>query len=71
MFLPSALCGGLAYWQYERMAWKEQLIELRGRMLEAPPREIYSAEPSDYEKVAASGVFLHDKSIFVGPRPRR
>lgn len=70
MFLPSALCGGLAYWQYERMAWKEELIELRGRMLEAPPRDIYSSEPSDYEKVSASGVFLHDKSVFVGPRPR-
>ena len=26
---------------------------------------------NDYEKVTASGTFLHDKSVFVGPRPRK
>ncbi len=73
MFLPSMLCGSLAYWQYQRMEWKDGLIKQRAEGLKLPPRDIYSGDtlPADYEKVEVSGVFLHEKSIFVGPRPRR
>lgn len=71
LFLPSVLCGGLAYWQYERMAWKDSLIKVRNESLKAPARDIYvGGEPRDHEKVEVSGVLMHEKSIFVGPRPR-
>lgn len=71
LFIPSVVCGFMAYWQYQRMEWKDSLIKLRGAMLEADARSIFSeGEIQEYEKVTVSGVFLHDKTIFVGPRPR-
>ncbi|KAG1674215.1 hypothetical protein FOA52_013835 [Chlamydomonas sp. UWO 241] len=71
LLLPSAVCGVLCYWQCERMAWKDSLIKLRHEMLGAEPRDVYAPqELKDYEKVNASGVLLHDRSCFVGPRPR-
>lgn len=71
MFIPSAICGCLAYWQYERMRWKEQLIQERQRMLSSEPADVFALEePSQYEKVKVQGVFMEDSSLFVGPRPR-
>ncbi|GAX79436.1 hypothetical protein CEUSTIGMA_g6877.t1 [Chlamydomonas eustigma] len=71
MFIPSVVCGYLAYWQYERMEWKESLIKVRSDSLQNEARNIFNhGDPKEYEKVSACGVFLHDKSVFVGPRPR-
>ena len=53
-------------------AAQESLIQLRRAMLEAEPRHVFSeGEVKEYEKVAVTGVYLHEKTIFVGPRPRR
>jgi len=71
LFVPSVVCGCLAYWQFERKEWKENLIKLRSEMLSNPARDLFGpGDPQTYEKVTVSGVLLHDKSLFVGPRPR-
>ncbi|KAG2441910.1 hypothetical protein HXX76_003516 [Chlamydomonas incerta] len=71
MFVPSAVCACLAYWQYERMRWKEDLIATRERVASSEPVDIFSLEqPSDYDKVSVTGRFLHEYSLYVGPRPR-
>ncbi|GFR45969.1 hypothetical protein Agub_g7440, partial [Astrephomene gubernaculifera] len=74
MFIPSAVCGCLAYWQYERMQWKESLIQRRQSIADQQPRDIFSyegeEEPQEYDKVSVAGRFLHEYSLFVGPRPR-
>ncbi|KAG2493510.1 hypothetical protein HYH03_008326 [Edaphochlamys debaryana] len=72
MFLPSAVCGYLAYWQYERMRWKEGLITDRERMADAPPLDLMAPdyEPKDYDKVFVRGRYLDEYSVYVGPRPR-
>lgn len=95
MFVPSIVCGCLAYWQYERKEWKvseksvhgslgdctsqcpydqlqDALIKQRSESLFGEANNVYSlSQLEDYAKVTASGIFLHDKSIFVGPRPRK
>ncbi|PNW71687.1 hypothetical protein CHLRE_16g664700v5 [Chlamydomonas reinhardtii] len=71
MFVPSAVCACLAYWQYERMRWKEELIATRERVATSEPVDIFSLEqPADYDKVSVTGRFLHEYSLYVGPRPR-
>lgn len=44
LFVPSAVTGCLAYWQYERSIWKEDLINSRAQMLESPPLNVYELE---------------------------
>ncbi|GIL88357.1 hypothetical protein Vretimale_15019 [Volvox reticuliferus] len=72
MFIPSVVCGCLAYWQYERMKWKEELIRLRQGIAQAEARELFSRDKPllEYDKVKVQGRFLHEYSLFVGPRPR-
>ncbi|EFJ39905.1 hypothetical protein VOLCADRAFT_100411 [Volvox carteri f. nagariensis] len=78
MFIPSVVCGCLAYWQYERMKWKEELIRLRAGISDAEARDIFADRDRDqqqplkeYDKVLVRGRFLHEYSLYVGPRPRR
>ncbi|KAG2451641.1 hypothetical protein HYH02_003421 [Chlamydomonas schloesseri] len=71
MFVPSAVCACLAYWQYERMRWKEDLIAARERVANTDPVDIFSLDqPAEYDKVSVTGRFLHEYSLYVGPRPR-
>ncbi|MEW5311247.1 MAG: hypothetical protein WDW38_002979 [Sanguina aurantia] len=72
LYVPSVVCGFLAYWQFERKTWKDELIVLRARMLTEAPRDLFSLEdePRPYENVSAAGVLQHDSSLFVGPRPK-
>ncbi|GIL55343.1 hypothetical protein Vafri_10892 [Volvox africanus] len=72
MFIPSVVCGCLAYWQFERMKWKAELIRLRGGIAEAEAEDIFSRNKPlhEYDKVKVQGRFLHEYSLFVGPRPR-
>ncbi|GLC62194.1 hypothetical protein PLESTB_001853900 [Pleodorina starrii] len=72
MFIPSAVCGCLAYWQYERMKWKNELIALRQGIAEAEARDLFDLDepPREYDKVQVRGRLLDEYSLFVGPRPR-
>lgn len=71
MLIPSAVCSYLAYWQYQRFLWKEGLIEERNKTLQEPASDIYSLDKLEpRQKVTASGRFVHERSLFVGPRPR-
>ncbi|GLI71652.1 hypothetical protein VaNZ11_016931, partial [Volvox africanus] len=72
MFIPSLVCGCLAYWQFERMKWKEELIGRRRGIAEAEAEEVFSRDKPllEYDKVKVQGRFLPEYSLFVGPRPR-
>ncbi|KXZ52421.1 hypothetical protein GPECTOR_9g465 [Gonium pectorale] len=73
MFAPSAVCGCLAYWQYERMQWKANLIASRERAVDSQPVDLFSLPPGerrDYDKVSVRGRFLDEYTLYVGPRPR-
>lgn len=51
---------------------QEALIQQRAAMLTTDPVDVFTLdEPAEYEKVKASGLFVEDSSLFVGPRPRR
>jgi len=71
MLVPSAVCSYLAYWQYQRSLWKEGLIEEREKTLAAPAVDVYGLDTlTPQQKVTASGRYVHERSVFVGPRPR-
>ncbi|KAF5838164.1 SURF1 family-domain-containing protein [Dunaliella salina] len=71
LYVPSAVTGFLAYWQWERSIWKEDLIKSREQMLQSPAQNVFELEDlKETQKVSASGRFVHGRSIFVGPRPR-
>lgn len=53
-------------------AVQDDLIHRRRDALLHEPKDVFTAEElKDYDKVHATGVLLHDRSLFVGPRPRR
>ncbi|WP_178133880.1 SURF1 family protein [Vineibacter terrae] len=60
---------GLATWQFQRMAWKGELIQrLHTRMAEAPiDAAAVAADPAaaEYRKVRLVGTFLHDKELHL------
>ncbi|PNH03561.1 hypothetical protein TSOC_010384 [Tetrabaena socialis] len=61
MFVPSAVCGCLAYWQYERMRWKDSLISARSRIASSEPIDLLSLppgapDPVEYDKADALGL---------------
>mmetsp|Transcript_15327 Transcript_15327/g.26553 ORF Transcript_15327/g.26553 Transcript_15327/m.26553 type:complete len:402 (+) Transcript_15327:24-1229(+) len=71
LFIPSIVCGYLAWWQWERSKWKRDLIRVREEMLDSAPQDIYSVQDlKDYMVVSCSGRLMHERSVFVGPRPR-
>jgi surfeit locus 1 family protein len=61
---------GLGSWQIERLFWKRELIAQREAALAAAPaavpRSLEEARGDELRHVAAEGVFLHDKEIFLG-----
>jgi len=68
------VCGGLGVWQLERLQWKRGLIAQREAALAAPtvapPHGVDEARGLEFHRVAADGVFLHDKELFlnaIGP----
>ena len=51
---------------------QEDLVERRQEMLKNSAEDIYLVEElKDYKKVRVAGEYAHEKSLFVGPRPRR
>jgi surfeit locus 1 family protein len=65
-----ALCLGLGIWQVQRLHWKLGLIAQREAAVAAapvtPPRTLEEAGSMEFHHVAADGVLLNDKEIFVG-----
>ncbi len=76
----AALCVllGLGIWQLQRLAWKNELIELREtRLAEAPialPADL--ADPAAllaelaHRRVTVSGAFLHDREVYLAATRR-
>jgi surfeit locus 1 family protein len=64
------LCLGLGFWQVQRLHWKEGLIAERAAAVAAPailaPDTLAAARGMEFRHVAAKGVFLNDKEIFLG-----
>ena len=60
---------GLGVWQLERLHWKEGLIAQRDRMVAAapiaPPPTLAEARTNEFRHVAAEGVFLNEKELFL------
>jgi len=66
---------GLGTWQLDRLSQKESLIAERQAMLARPPLDLArirgAGVPPAYRRVTASGRFLHDKELRIGPRTRQ
>jgi len=64
-----AVLIGLGTWQIERLYWKEGLITQRMAAISAspvaPPRTPEAARLLEFHRVAAKGVFLHEREIPV------
>lgn len=64
---------GLGAWQVQRLQWKTETIAFRQAQLEAPPvaLTVDPAEGSDwigaleFRRVTATGVFLHEREIYL------
>ncbi len=60
----------LGTWQVQRLNWKRDLIAQREAALAAAPAPLPktadAARAMEFRRVAAAGVFMHDKEIFVG-----
>ncbi len=63
---------GLGTWQMQRLAWKTDLIDFREAQLAAPAIPLAAdfsdaAAPTafDYRRVTVSGVFMHEREIFL------
>lgn len=63
------ICLGLGAWQLQRLAWKEGLIAARANALIAAPGPLpqaaADARPLEFHRVAAKGVLLHAKEIYL------
>lgn len=66
------LLVGLGTWQLQRMVWKEALIaELAARDSQPPvflPRIIADPKALEFTPVRLSGLFLHDRELFLNAR---
>jgi surfeit locus 1 family protein len=71
--LLAAGLTALGVWQVKRLAWKEALIaQVDSRIHAAPVPAPRSASPDQaYLRIAATGRFLHDKSVLVGASTER
>lgn len=63
------LCLGLGIWQVQRLHWKEGLIAAREAALTAapvpPPQTLAEARKLEFHPVAADGVFLNDRELYL------
>jgi surfeit locus 1 family protein len=61
---------GLGAWQIQRHFWKEHLIAERAAAVAAPvvpvPQTLAQARRLEFHRVAAEGIFLHAKEIYLG-----
>ncbi|KAK9815229.1 hypothetical protein WJX72_000329 [[Myrmecia] bisecta] len=72
LLVPAAIAGFLGCWQVNRRQWKQELLQRRTAALQAEPVDILQAVdvPEEYTRVTCRGELQHDKSVFLGPRPR-
>lgn len=60
---------GLGTWQVQRLQWKLALIAERQVALDAAPvplpRTLDAARPLEFHPVRATGVFLHDRELYL------
>ena len=69
---------GLGTWQLERLEWKAELIDFRRSQLAAPPAPLpadlanaaRALAALEYRRVAVTGVFVHDREIFLAATRR-
>ena len=62
---------GLGTWQVQRLNWKTELLETRDAALALPPITLSkdtSPEAIGYRRGQATGTFLHDHELYLGPR---
>jgi len=73
--LMLALMVTLGSWQLARMVWKQELISSTEAQLKAPPVELPTSgidpETFNYHPVRVSGVFHHDKEIYLIAHTRK
>ena len=58
----------LSFWQFKRLQWKENLIEIRVNSFEKLPRDLKEfPEPStnEFRKITISGKLLNNKEMFM------
>ena len=53
LFVPSTVCAFLAYWQYERKQWKEDLLTLRKMKLQEPAVDVFAVESPEVQSRVA------------------
>lgn len=62
----------LGTWQMERRVWKTELIATMDAQLAAPPilisRFLAAHSTEDYRPVSATGIFLHDREMYLAAR---
>eukprot|EP01024_Parvocaulis_polyphysoides_P017375 TRINITY_DN17683_c1_g3_i1.p1 TRINITY_DN17683_c1_g3~~TRINITY_DN17683_c1_g3_i1.p1 ORF type:complete len:333 (+),score=47.10 TRINITY_DN17683_c1_g3_i1:34-999(+) len=70
MYFPGLFCAALGMWQLDRREWKMDLLEERTLLLKKNPVQLFflQEKPPEFYPVACTGVFDHDKAIYVGPR---
>ncbi|CAL5222265.1 g4603 [Coccomyxa viridis] len=72
LLLPAGVAAFLGTWQVGRQQWKLEQVQQREAGLQAEPVAISQATEAlpEYRRVWCQGELLHERSIFVGPRPR-
>ncbi|CAK0786861.1 hypothetical protein CVIRNUC_010075 [Coccomyxa viridis] len=72
LLLPAALAAFLGTWQVGRQKWKVEQVQQRETGLKAEPVAVSQASEAlpEYRRVWCQGELQHERSIFVGPRPR-
>lgn len=72
MLLPSAVAGGMCYWQLQRREWKAGVVAEARDAMRAPPQDIFTLdELPRFRRCSARGTYDHGRAVFVGPRPIR
>lgn len=72
LIAPALFAGFLGCWQVNRYHWKVKVIREQQKAFQAEPYNILDSPetPEQFTRVAAEGTYAHDKSVYIGPRPR-
>ncbi|KAK9787505.1 hypothetical protein WJX73_010878 [Symbiochloris irregularis] len=72
LIAPAILAAFLGSWQVNRYGWKVDLLEQRAKALEEEPLRLANGvdTPAPYTQVLAQGEYAHERSLYIGPRPR-